>query len=250
MNDWEKPASSEGFINPWCKESYPQRRYCTFKFNRKSHLYIGPPVAFVKQMQYCRVEKNDKCVLAISASFEGIPYSDTFAVEMRWVARRKGSNDIQIEVGLFVDFKKATMLKSQIKAGTISETKNVHMRLFEAATKACSVAGKDVDDVDDSMPIEDEIYTEEQKVEEAPPTSFLGRLSSLPLTKHIVILGAAAVAMPVAWTFMSYLFGGGRSTSLPAHEIAQLYERIGDLQTDVKALKESMDVLVALMKDR
>jgi hypothetical protein len=247
MDDWEKPGDSEGFVNPWCKESYPQRRHCTFKFNRTSHLYIGPPVAFVKQMQYCRVENNDKCVLSISASFEGIPYSDTFAVEMRWVARRKGTNDIQIDVGLFVDFKKTTMLKSQIKAGTISETKNVHLRLFEAATKACSVAGEDAGD---PTPVEEETSPEEQKVEEETPRSFLGMLSSSPITKHIVLIGAAAIAMPIAWTFMSYLFGGGPSASLTSHEIAQLNDRIDDLQAEVKALKDSIDVLVALVKDR
>ena len=99
MEDWAFAADGpDAFVNEWCKEQYPQRRFVSFKFNRTSHLYIGPRVAFVKQMQYCRVEKNDKCILAISATFEGIPYSDTFGVEMRWVARRKGANDIQIEV--------------------------------------------------------------------------------------------------------------------------------------------------------
>ena len=65
-----------------------------------------------------------------------------------------------------------------------------------------------------------------------------------------MILGAAAVAIPLAWTFMSYLFGGGRSASLHAQEIAQLNERITELQGEVKALKESIDLLATLVKDQ
>ena len=34
------------------------------------------------------------------------------------------------------------MLKSQIQSGTITETENVHMRLFEAARQVCSVPGE------------------------------------------------------------------------------------------------------------
>ena len=124
VKHWETAEpGSEGFINEWCKDTYSQRRLVTFKFKRTSHLYIGPPVAFVKQMHYCRVEGKDKCILHMSASFEGIPYSDAFVVEMRWVGSRVGLNDLKIEVGLFVVFKKPTILKNQIKAGTINETK-------------------------------------------------------------------------------------------------------------------------------
>ena len=72
-------------------------------------------------------------------TFDGIPYADTFGVQVRWVATRKGEEDVSIQVGLFVDFKKATVLKSQIRNGCLSETKNVHNRLFEAVAVACAV---------------------------------------------------------------------------------------------------------------
>eukprot|EP00536_Pseudo-nitzschia_multiseries_P001995 jgi/Psemu1/322342/estExt_fgenesh1_pg.C_260056 len=144
MEEWKLVGEGNKLKNEWCKEEYDQHRLVTFKFNRSTHLYIGPPVAFVKQRHFIRVEGNDRFVLAISAEFEGIPYADTFAVEMRWVATRKGADDVQVQVGLFVNFKKKTMLKTQIKAGTVDETKNVHLRLFEAVKKASCLffAGK------------------------------------------------------------------------------------------------------------
>lgn len=57
---------------------------------------MGPPVAGVTQSHYCRVEANNKCVVAMNVKIDGIQYADTFRVEVRWVARRVGANDIQV----------------------------------------------------------------------------------------------------------------------------------------------------------
>jgi VAD1 Analog of StAR-related lipid transfer domain len=69
---------------------------------------------------------------------DGIPYGDTFAVEIRWVATRDGENDMLVDVGVEVDFKKSTFLKSKIRAGTIEETTSVHKDLFTAIQSACA----------------------------------------------------------------------------------------------------------------
>jgi hypothetical protein len=100
MGDWQM----EEVNGHWCGERYRQSRDVKFKVKRKTHLYIGPPVANVLQVRregtwrtrrcgferrrltfvfpktqkhYCRVEGNEKCVLAMRIEFEGIPYSDT-----------------------------------------------------------------------------------------------------------------------------------------------------------------------------
>jgi hypothetical protein len=112
----------ERAVGPWCGESYDQKRVITFKVKRRTHLYIGPPIANVMQTHYCRREGNDKCVLGMTVEFEGMPYADTFRVEVRWVARREGTQDIQVDVGVFVDFRKSTILKSKIQAGTLDES--------------------------------------------------------------------------------------------------------------------------------
>ena len=68
-----------------------------------------PVVAQVKQTHYCRVEGNDKCVVAMTIDMNGVPFSDCFLVEIRWVATRSGKNDLNVQVGLFVNFIKSTM---------------------------------------------------------------------------------------------------------------------------------------------
>ena len=74
-------------------------------------MYVGPPVATVKQTHHCRIEGEDKVVLTMTTDIVGIPYADCFAVEVRWVARRDGSSNcsIFVEVGLAIDFKKSCM---------------------------------------------------------------------------------------------------------------------------------------------
>jgi hypothetical protein len=80
----------------------------TFKFVRTSAL-TGPPVADVKHTQLCRIEGDEKFVLAMTIEMGGIPFSDCFHVEIRWVATRVGKKKMKIKVGLFVNFIKSTM---------------------------------------------------------------------------------------------------------------------------------------------
>jgi hypothetical protein len=111
------------------------------------------------------VEGNDKCVVDMRVEFDGIPYSDAFAVQVRWVARREHQNDIAVEVGVFVDFKKSTFLKNKIKSGTIEETTPVHKNLFENVKAACLAAGEG-DAVEESNEVEESLrdINEEQSV--------------------------------------------------------------------------------------
>lgn len=110
---WEFAENeTDQFVNRWCGEKYNQRRVVSFEFTRTTHLYIGPPVTGVKQTHHCSVDGNDKRILAMTVEMDGIPYADCFAVEVRWVARRIGSRAIQVDVGVFVDFKKKTMFAS------------------------------------------------------------------------------------------------------------------------------------------
>ena len=148
VEKWEvAKEGSNGFVHQWSNESFDQKRMVAFKFTRTTHLYIGPPVAVVDQTQYCRIEGDDKLVLSMTVKMHGIPYSDCFAVEVRWLARRAGP-DLIIDVGVFVDFKKNTMLRKKIQSGTVTETKPIHVALFKAAKEACS-AGDDEDEDDE-----------------------------------------------------------------------------------------------------
>lgn len=242
---WEFAKPGSEITNAWCKEAYTQQRLVTFRFNRTTHLYIGPPVAYVKQQQYCRVEGNDKCIMAMSATFEGIPYSDTFGVEMRWVARRIGNNDVQVDVGLFVLFKKSTMLKNQIKSGTISETRNVHLRLFDAVKRACSVPGATESDVGGDVEEADE--TETSTPPQKGPLNKLGSMlgiESSDSSTAIMIAVAVGTLFFLGRVVVNSLFGNAGS------DIQRLESRIDELQDDVRALKQSIEIMIELLKEK
>ena len=72
-------------------------------------MYIGPPVAGVTQTQYLIREGDDKCVVMTTVDIDGVPYSDVFAVEVRWAARRIREKSIAIDAGVFVRFLKSSM---------------------------------------------------------------------------------------------------------------------------------------------
>lgn len=242
---WEFAGPNAVFSNPWCSErgeTYTQKRLVTFKFKRTTHLYIGPPIAFVKQWHYIRMEGDDRIVLAIEASFEGIPYAETFGVEMRWIGRRVGATDVKVEVGLFVVFKKATMLKNQIKSGTISETKNVHVRLFNAIKKACSKT-------DDTQVEEFEEEVEEAKFEMKSVTSERFELSHLRefMSSSSAALAFGIVVILVLGRFvLNFAFGQSSGQT----DIARLEMQIVQLQEEVRVLQNSVNRLVDLLNEK
>jgi hypothetical protein len=238
VGDWEIAKPKESFTNPWCKkmgERYSHKRLVTFKFKRTTHLYIGPPIAFVKQYHYLRVEGDDKIVLAIEATVEGIPYSDAFGIEIRWIGSREGRNDVKIEVGLFVLFKTNTMLKNQIKSGTISETKNVHLRLFNAVKRACSpevtLSGEPEE--------EEEVEAVEAGTEE--PGGILALLQKGVLQSPLGALGFLATVL--IWRYViAYVFGPS--------DVVRLEMQISQLQEEIQTLQKSMDLILKLLQEK
>ncbi len=251
VSAWETAENGKKFRNEWCNEEYDQQRLVTFKFNRTTHLYIGPPVAIVKQRHFLRVEDNDRCVLAISAEFEGIPYADTFAVEMRWVATRSGRNDVTVKVGLFVNFKKTTMMKSQIKSGTITETKSVHLRLFDAVKRACTSPG-DGESANDNEDEEEEAEVQSSSGETGS-LSWMGQLSNffgvgnfssyMDSSKIIPLLGVVAIFF-TGRLLTRVTFGDSGPT-----DIQRLEYTVQELRNEVRALHETIDSMTLLLKE-
>jgi hypothetical protein len=178
-------------------------------------------------------------------TFDGIPYSDSFAVEMRWVARRKSQCDVLIDVGLQVDFKKSTMLKKQIKAGTISETGQIHLRLFEEARKACGAA--------------EEVDVEEEKEQTWKATDAeTGVLSQLQNALDMIPADtttafgavAAAIVIVLVWRFLVFFFRTRQDASLSVDDIQYLGNRIDELQKEVKMVQVTLDQVLLLLKER
>ena len=62
----------------------------------------------MQETQFCRVDGDSKLVIAISVDISGVPFSDNFTLEIRWVARRDG-NGLIVEVGQLTNFKKRVL---------------------------------------------------------------------------------------------------------------------------------------------
>ena len=45
----------------------------------------------------------------MTVEIDGVPYSDSFAVEVRWAARRLKEKNLAIDAGVFVRFIKTNM---------------------------------------------------------------------------------------------------------------------------------------------
>lgn len=238
FGEWEQ----KDVIGPWCGETYTQRRVIKFKVQRKTHLYIGPPIANVTQTHYCRIEGDSKCVLAMTCEFDGLPYSDSFSVELRWVASRDGANDILVEVGIFVDFKKSmlNMIKQKIRSGTIEETTPVQKKLFETITEACVAAGGEG--------VEEEVTEQEVPVVKPPDTS--ANLSAPEsFEKYAIVAVGIVVLWAVLWRFFSR---SSRATdfSMLSGEMENISRRMDQMESEIRLVKDALNEVLALLKEQ
>ena len=191
------------------------------------------------QTQYCRVEGNDKCVLATTVEFVGVPYSDTFAVEIRWVATRAGECDINIKVGVEVDFKKSTFLRAKIRAGTLEETLPVHKGLFEAAKAACS----DTSGVEEPCEVGEPGADELEKVH--PPHAFDWNLLFLACGVLVVVV-----------LFFRFVISGAREENSAAENVciandalANLNARLLRMESEWTAMRTTLDEIRDILKE-
>ena len=267
VDDWIFSEGGSPLIEgSWCRENYNQKRQVQFQFRRKTHLYIGPPVAKVNQTQYCRLEGNDKCIVAFTVEMEGIPYADCFAVEVRWVAHREGMSDVKVEIGVFVDFRKATIFASKIKQGTLTETTPIHASLFAAIKAECAnetgesdgIIGASGDDEGDIA----EVMNHEITSDDNGGIRLLGvsldsmRQEGQSLVKRV--LAGDTTVLVVASTFIVCLFGIFRIVKrvwspLAIHptvgvSIEHLSMKIDNLQEEVKQLHDTIRSLMLALE--
>jgi len=244
VGDWE--TCDSGFVGTWCGETYSHKRRLVFKLKRNS--MIGPPVAGVTQTQYSRLEGKDRSIMHMTIAFDSIPYSDTFNVEVRWVASRSGASDISVNVGVEVTFQKSTLLKSQIRSGTLSETKPVHESLFAfvketlAEEGACNGAEIDGDDNEDDV-------SSTEKGGSIQDEGILGTLTSnLPgVVKENLHFVAPIVVVLFLWIIRRAFWS---TPSFGGQEISTLNAKIDGLQAEMKLMRHTIDELAEFLKEQ
>jgi hypothetical protein len=245
IGDWESVAG--GYKGPWCSETYSHKRLLSFKIKRKA--MVGPPVANVTQTQYIRLDE-DRSVMQMTISFDGIPLSDCFSVEVRWVASRSGSKDISIQVGVEVEFQKSTLLKKQIRNGTLTETKPSHLSLFDFVKDVLSKEA-DVDETGGEEDDEGVDATEDLSKAQAQEGSVSALIQSyLPgvVKDNLHIVGPIAILL-VILLLRRILFS---SSIVPAQnvEVAHLNERIDELQKEMKLMRQAIEEIAGLMREQ
>ena len=260
VSDWEHYSSSPDgveFENEWSKEKFTQRRVIKFKFKRTTHLYIGPPIAGVTQTQYLIKEGNDKCIVMMTVEMDGIPYSDSFAVEVRWAARRLNRSDIAIDAGVVVRFIKSNMFASKIKSGTLKETAPIHLDLFEVIRSAIissSSGERGGEGITEQESIADEGMAEEGNkevvtntpTEEVEPKSavkgiiqFAASILSKPRNQQLIL----AIGLSFA-AKMLFFRGGDAALTSAAQEMDHLSKKVDELTKEVREMKAMLELIL------
>ena len=165
----------------------------------------------------------------MTVEMEGIPYSDCFAVEVRWVAQREGDNDIFVQVGVFVNFKKSTMLKGKIRSGTLEETTSTHESLFESVQKACIAAGGE------AAPEADEVS----------PVPIVAKENALSAHPYVIAAGI------ICLLYIYYIMRPNEpSVRVLSSDTEYLGERIDYLEGELAKMQQKLDVLLGLLQEQ
>lgn len=145
------------------------------------------------------------------------------------------------------------MLKSQIRTGTINETKNLHGRLFQAVKVAC-LGDKAEEEVPrdllptDVVPADAEAATDSVEREDPEGGSDNKRGFLLgPVKPNFLFFTAAIIAYPMLWGFFASLFG---APGISMNEARRLNVRIDELTGEVRQLKEALQVAIELLKEK
>jgi len=131
---WETRDEDDLFVGGWDQEQYSMKRVVTFQ--KPPSVFSSSPIS-VKHTQHCRYD-DKSCIVSMMVETEGVPFANAFHVEIRWVATKDDeTNDLQIEVGLFVVFTKSVMLAGQIRSKTKSSTTKMQSGLLSCMKEAC-----------------------------------------------------------------------------------------------------------------
>jgi len=139
------------------------------------------------------------------------------------------------------------MMKSQIKSGTITETKSVHLRLFDAVKRACKNSQDDKSDNNDDEVEEDKDEDEKEFEIKKAEQNLFARLefftSYLDGSTTLLLIGVIALFVAARW-FASAVF---KDTS--QSDIQRLESHIQELRNEVRALHKSIELVTLLVKE-
>ncbi len=175
-------------------------------------------------------------MLGMTIEFDGIPYADSFVVQVRWVASREGTQDILVQVGVFVEFKKSTIWANQIRSGTVEETKMVHESLFECVKQACLNAGGEEMSNGDDTEVPDVIAPQKDHP------------SSVTYNRFLVI--AFVFLSMVLYPRFTAMRARSHTQTIPSKDIGHLSQRMEKLELELGKVKKTLDEILIILKEQ
>jgi hypothetical protein len=132
------------------------------------------------------------------------------------------------------------MLSSKIETGTLSETKSVHNRLFEAVKKVCTEGDSGCGDSDAEV---EQVEDKEAAVGSTSKKSIF----DLSLLQKLAISFAGPV---IAYAIFRFAVGGRSGPTLSGSDLRLLLAKIDSLQKDVETLQKAVDALTIMLKEK
>ena len=135
ISEWQQQVEDGAAIqNPYDNEDYTHRRTVSFRFTKTIMGRSLTPETTT--LEHCRLSA-DRCVATASTEAAGVPFGDAFLVQLRWVGTRVGTNDLMLQLGLYVLFRKSVLVAGQIRSASREESLATQLELFETMKKAC-----------------------------------------------------------------------------------------------------------------
>jgi len=99
----------------------------------------------VKHTQQRKRKGNDQCIVQIKMEMKGFPYADCFVVYVRHNASRVDENDLNIQMGMHVEFLKSCMFEKKIRTNTGAETTKAQLALLDLILEGCAPRAKETE---------------------------------------------------------------------------------------------------------
>jgi len=133
IGEWEEQGSKKEFVDPWSKESYPQKRIVSYQSPRMSDFFLtqrdSPGLLDVNQTQYLRRETN-KLVFSTTEESTGASFSESVKIHRRLVISQVEDKKLSFKCGIFILFARPVLLASKIRASETQELRRTYTELF------------------------------------------------------------------------------------------------------------------------
>lgn len=116
-------------------EMFSHSRMVTCRFERSTYnnKIEKSVMATQKQSQYCRYDaENSAFIWTITTSVDGMAFSDSWQIHVRWVVSRTEEKAVQIKIGYSLEILKPIMVESQLRADALTNVQERQIKLMTA----------------------------------------------------------------------------------------------------------------------